>query len=94
MKSTTAAAVPSQFELIKFARDEEFLLFCSQDEFVDIALAVLGKFGGISGEVVAWKCKINGINAIFDEIEPPPEDAYDEGTLIALCAAPNSEATK
>lgn len=37
--------VPTDNDLIKFAIEEQFLLFCDQDEFVQIAREVLAKFG-------------------------------------------------
>jgi hypothetical protein len=38
-------AEPSDDELKRFAVEEEFLLFCSEDEFLDIAKSVLRRFG-------------------------------------------------
>lgn len=36
---------PTNEELVAFAVEEQFLLFCDQDECIDIARAVLWKFG-------------------------------------------------
>jgi acyl carrier protein len=36
---------PTDAELIAFAAADEFLLFCAEDEFVQIARAVLDKWG-------------------------------------------------
>lgn len=36
----------SEVELIEFAVEEEFLLFCSEEEFVDIANALMDKMTG------------------------------------------------
>ena len=55
-------AEPSDKELIEFAVAEEFILYCSEDEFVDIARSVLRRFGNKAGqskaevqaEPVAW----------------------------------------
>jgi len=40
-----ATAAPSDEELVKFAAEDEFLLFCDEDEFVQIARAVLERYG-------------------------------------------------
>ena len=40
---------PTDAELIAFATEEQFLLFCDQDEFTDIARAVLAKWGTPAG---------------------------------------------
>jgi hypothetical protein len=36
---------PSDEELIRFAVEEQFLLFCDEDSFIQIARAVLQKYG-------------------------------------------------
>ncbi len=41
----TKTQSPSDAELVAFAIAEQFLLFCDSDEFVDIARAVLAKWG-------------------------------------------------
>jgi hypothetical protein len=40
---------PTDDELVAFATEEEFLLFCDEDEFVQIARAVLAKWGTPAG---------------------------------------------
>lgn len=52
----TEQTQPTDAELIAFATEEQFLLFCDPDEFTDIARAVLAKWGtpAGAGEVVAW----------------------------------------
>lgn len=42
---TDKIEVPSDEELAEFAAEEQFLLFCDEDEFVQIARAVLQRFG-------------------------------------------------
>lgn len=37
--------IPTDAELVAFATEEQFLLFCDPDEFTDIARAVLAKWG-------------------------------------------------
>jgi hypothetical protein len=39
---------PTDVELIAFAVEEEFLLFCDQEDFVEIARSVLAKWGAQS----------------------------------------------
>lgn len=48
--------LPTDAELVAFAVEEEFLLFCSDEDFLQIARAVLAKWGQTahSGEPVAW----------------------------------------
>lgn len=41
----TKTPSPSDAELIAFATAEQFILFCDADEFIDIARAVLAKWG-------------------------------------------------
>ena len=41
-------------------------------------------------EPVAWRCEVNGAHTLFSSIKPP-DDAYDEGTLTPLYAAPPSK---
>lgn len=45
----TEQTQPTDAELIAFATDEQFLLFCDPDEFTDIARAVLAKWGTPAG---------------------------------------------
>ena len=55
MTDTTTLA-PTDAELVAFAVADEFLLFCDEDDFVQIARAVLAKWGApapASGELVA-----------------------------------------
>ena len=55
MTNTTTLA-PTDAELVAFAVADEFLLFCDEDDFVQIARAVLAKWGApapASGELVA-----------------------------------------
>lgn len=48
---------PTDAELVAFATEEQFLLFCDPDEFIDIARALFAKWGqpqaGAGGEPVA-----------------------------------------
>jgi hypothetical protein len=37
---------------------------------------------------VAWQYRVNGVHVFYTECEPPPDDAYDEGTLQPLYARP------
>lgn len=45
----TEQTQPTDAELIAFATEEQFLLFCDPDEFTDIARAVLAKWGTPAG---------------------------------------------
>ena len=47
---------PTDAELVAFAVEEEFLLFCSDEEFLQIARAVLAKWGSpvVAGEPYAY----------------------------------------
>ena len=47
LKSATVV-MPAEAELIAFAVEEQFLLFCDEDEFVQIAAAVLHKFARLN----------------------------------------------
>lgn len=49
----TEQTQPTDAELIAFATEEQFLLFCDPDEFTDIAHAVLAKWGTPAG--AEWK---------------------------------------
>ena len=58
MTDTTTLA-PTDAELVEFAVADEFLLFCDEDDFVQIARAVLAKWGApapASGETETCKC--------------------------------------
>ena len=46
------AANPSYEALVGFAVDEQFLLFCDEDEFIQIARAVLNKFAAAAAGAV------------------------------------------
>lgn len=54
--SCTEQTQPTDAELIAFATEEQFLLFCDPDEFTDIARAVLAKWGtpAGAGEPEGW----------------------------------------
>lgn len=62
----TEQTQPTDAELIAFATEDQFLLFCDPDEFTDIARAVLAKWGtpAGAGEPVAklwlWKNFVGG----------------------------------
>ena len=59
MTDTTTLA-PTDAELIEFAVADEFLLFCDEDDFVQIARAVLAKWGApahASGEPAMFAFK-------------------------------------
>jgi|GEM_PF-6811783 len=43
-------AEPSDDELLEFAIEEEFLLFCDEDEFLQIARALLSRYGNQSDQ--------------------------------------------
>ena len=48
---------PTDNELVAFATEEQFLLFCDEDDFVQIARAVLAKWGtppAVMGKPVMW----------------------------------------
>lgn len=54
---------PTDDELIAFATDEQFLLFCDQDEFIDIVRAALAKWGqpqAVAGGEPVGKCCYGG----------------------------------
>lgn len=55
---------------------------------VEAALEAIREFAAKKqAEPVAWRYKVNNTHTCFSEIEPP-DDAYDEGTLVALYLAP------
>ena len=56
---------PTDAELIAFATEEQFLLFCDPDEFTDIARAVLAKWGTPAG-AGDWR------SAVLDLIDDCP----------------------
>jgi hypothetical protein len=39
-------------------------------------------------EPVAWQYRVNGVHVFYTECEPPPDDAYDAGTLVPLYSRP------
>lgn len=45
------------------------------------------EIAAVAGEPVAWMYRVNNTHDCFCDIKPP-EDAYDEGTLIPLYASP------
>lgn len=45
----TEQTQPTDAELLAFATEEQFLLFCDPDEFTDIARSVLAKWGTSAG---------------------------------------------
>ncbi|WP_431152252.1 hypothetical protein [Acidovorax facilis] len=47
----TEQTQPTDAELLAFATEEQFLLFCDPDEFTDIARSVLAKWGTPAGAV-------------------------------------------
>lgn len=65
---------PTYNELVSFATEEEFLLFCDEDDFVQIARAALAKWG--SQPVPAGYALV--------PVEPTPE------MLSAMWVPPNS----
>ena len=59
MKTDTTTLAPTDAELVAFAVADEFLLFCDEDDFVQIARAVLAKWGApapAGGETETCKC--------------------------------------
>ncbi|MEN5181728.1 hypothetical protein ABE501_18355 [Comamonas testosteroni] len=95
------ATEPSDKELMEFAVEEEFILFCSEDEFIDIARAVLHRFGNkagqaqaevqaepVSSDPVAWHSKQYG--TCWMHKQPYHLDA---GTQFFVRGNPNPVAT-
>ena len=77
--------------LIEFAEQEQFLLFCDRDEFVDIARSVLQRFGkspspDVSGLVEALEKCLD-----FIEDENPFGNCASEKARAALSAYKESD---
>src|SRR5690606_34290662 len=79
MPAPESKSVPSDAELVAFAGEEQFLLFCDKDEFVQIARAVLQRF--------ATPAPVSGGEG-WQPIETAPRDARQ----LLLCKAGASHA--
>ena len=53
LKAKMEGVVPVDRELLDFAVSEQFLLFCDEEEFLDIAKSVLGRFARLNSSTVS-----------------------------------------